>query len=307
MKKLLVCLSVACLLFASCTPVPDPDNKNTTTNQESNNQNSDQKNDEKGKEEDKGDKEEEKVEFKIEGVDEYSIWEKSEDGKTITLKTGEGAPSKTNGDEYDYEPEYTLSGDFEGQIVTTTKGTVLKLNGANLSNKDAPVISAPLKVEIKTEKDTVNTITTTGTKNGGSKTGAITGEKKVEIGGAGTLTVAGNVRHGIRGNEVEIKGSGTITVSGTIGGSAINCNIFTVGEGKTFTLNLKDSSNGVKADKSISIESGTFNLSNLSTGFKTDTFEDDGKAHYIKIEGATVDFSTIPEENRIVTDPPAES
>ncbi|MCQ2584001.1 MAG: carbohydrate-binding domain-containing protein [Treponema sp.] len=271
MKKLLVCLTAACLLFASCTPVPDPDNKNTATNQESNNQNQNQGNENNN---DDPVPEPEKREFKIEGADEYSLVEISEDGKTITLKTGEGAPAQENGDPY--EPEYTLSGDFEGQIVTTTKGTVLKLNGANLSNKDAPVISAPLKVEIKTLKDTENTITTTGTKDENNKTGAITGEKKVEIGGAGLLTVSGNVKHGIRGNEVEIKGSGTITVSATDVGSAINCNKFTVealnkdDEPHSFTANLKDSSNGVKADKSISIGSGTFKLSNLKTGFKTD-------------------------------------
>lgn len=264
MKKLLVCLTAACLLFASCTPVPDPENKNQASNAENNNQTTGQQ-DEKGDEE----SETEKSEFKIEGADEYSLWEKSEDGKTITLKTGEGAAE-------DYIPEYTLSGDFAGQIISTIKGTVLKLNGVKLTNKDAPVISAPLKIEIKTLKDTENTITTTGTKDENNKTGAITGEKKVEIGGSGTLIVAGNIRHGIKGKEAELKGSGIITVSATDVGSAINCNIFTVealnsdGVPHSFTANLKDSANGVKADENIDISSGTFNLTNLETGFKTD-------------------------------------
>ena len=86
MKKLLVCLTAACLLFASCIPVPDPENKNQASNTETNNQTTGQQ-DENGDEE----SETEKSEFKIEGADEYSLWEKSEDGKTITLKTGEGA------------------------------------------------------------------------------------------------------------------------------------------------------------------------------------------------------------------------
>lgn len=264
MKKLLVCLTAACLLFASCIPVPDPENKNQASNTETNNQTTGQQG-ENGDEE----SEAEKSEFKIEGADKYSLWEKSEDGKTITLKTGEGAAEN-------YVPEYTLSGDFAGQIISTIKGTVLKLNGVKLTNKDAPVISAPLKIEIKTLKDTENTITTTGTKDKNNKTGAITGEKKVEIGGSGTLIVAGNIRHGIKGKEVELKGSGIITVSATDVGSAINCNTFTVealnsdGVPHSFTANLKDSANGVKADKNIDILSGTFNLTNLETGFKTD-------------------------------------
>lgn len=264
MKKLLVCLTAACLLFASCIPVPDPENKNQASNTEKNNQTTGQQ-DENGDEE----SETEKSEFKIEGADEYSLWEKSEDGKTITLIKGEGAAE-------DYVPEYTLSGDFAGQIISTIKGTVLKLNGVKLTNKDASVISAPLKIEIKTLKDTENTITTTGTKNENNKTGAITGEKKVEIGGSGTLIVAGNIRHGIKGKEVELKGSGIITVSATDVGSAINCNTFIVkalnsdGVPHSFTANLKDSSNGVKADENINISSGTFNLTNLKTGFKTD-------------------------------------
>lgn len=38
MKKLLVCLTAACMLFASCIPVPDPENKNPASNTETNNQ-----------------------------------------------------------------------------------------------------------------------------------------------------------------------------------------------------------------------------------------------------------------------------
>jgi len=215
--------------------------------------------------------------FKIEGADEASTY--TQEGNVITL-TEKGTP------------EYTLSGPFEGQIVVKAKGTVLKLNGVTLTNKDKPAIQADLKVEIKTVENTKNVIKTTGEANKENKIGAINGEKAVEIGGSGELEVSGSVYHGIKADDCEVKGSGKITVSGTDKGSAINCNNFNVKADKTFTLNLKDSKTGIKADKNITILSGTFNLSNLGTGFKTDKFADDGKTHKIEISSnATVNYA----------------
>ena len=288
MKKLLVCLTAACLLFASCTPVPDPENKNPASNTEKNNQTT-------GQQDENGDEESEVISdklpegFTLEGKDGATFFYSAKN-KTITLSETEAS-------------EYTLSGNFEGQIVVKADDTVINLNNANLSNTDAPVIISDFKFEVSAKKDSTNTITTTGNINSENKIGAVTGEKRIKIGGGGTLDISCSVYHGVKSKKtVEVKGGGIFTISGTIEGSAINCDNFEVEADRTFTLNLKDSKNGVKADKNINILSGTFNLTNLKTGFKTDKFKDDGENHYINIEGATVDHSTITDTKFILTD-----
>ena len=288
MKKLLVCLTAACLLFAPCTPVPDPENKNPASNTEKNNQTT-------GQQDENGDEESEVISdklpegFTLEGKDGATFFYSAKN-KTITLSETEAS-------------EYTLSGNFEGQIVVKADDTVINLNNANLSNTDAPVIISDFKFEVSAKKDSTNTITTTGNINSENKIGAVTGEKRIKIGGGGTLDISCSVYHGVKSKKtVEVKGGGIFTISGTIEGSAINCDNFEVEADRTFTLNLKDSKNGVKADKNINILSGTFNLTNLKTGFKTDKFKDDGENHYINIEGATVDHSTITDTKFILTD-----
>lgn len=310
MKKLLVCLTAACLLFASCTPVPDPDNKNTTNNTETNDQTSDQQGDkgENTPEETPQITSDELPEgFTLEGKDGATFFYSAKN-KTITLSETEAS-------------EYTLSGDFEGQIVVKADDTIINLNNANLSNTDAPVIISDFKFEVSAKKGSTNTINTTGNINSENKIGAITGEKRIKIGGGGTLDISCSVYHGIKSEKtVEIKGSGTFTVSGTMDGSAINCDNFEVETDRTFTLNLKDSKNGIKADESINIESGTFNLSNISkTGFKTDTKKDDAKKegydpekpiiHKIHISSdAKVEYGDVPKKADSETvDIPAES
>ena len=298
MKKLLVCLTAACLLFTSCIPVPDPENKTPASNTETNNQTT-------GQQGENGDEESEVISdklpegFTLEGKDGATFFYSAKN-KTITLSETEAS-------------EYTLSGNFEGQIVVKADDTVINLNNANLSNTDAPVIISDFKFEVSAKKDSTNTITTTGNINSENKIGAVTGEKRIKIGGGGTLDISCSVYHGVKSKKtVEVKGGGIFTISGTIEGSAINCDNFEVEADRTFTLNLKDSKNGVKADKNINILSGTFNLKNLKTGFKTDKFKDDGENHYINIEGATVDHSTITDTKFILTDtdpvtPPVES
>lgn len=233
--------------------------------------------------------------FKIEkdnGFD-YTI-----EGNVITLSA--------DGTE-DNVPEYTLSGDFEGKIIVKSKGTVLNLNGVTLTNAGEPVIEAELKVVIEAKAGTTNTISTTGDYDENSKSGAINGKKKVEIGGSGTLIVSGTVCHGIKGKEVEVKGSGNFTVSGNKKGSAINCNEFTVKTEKTFTLNIQNSKNGIKADGNITIASGTFNLKNLTTGFKTDKAKAEETPHSISVTGATVNFESDVTKHYDSDNVPAES
>ncbi len=177
--------------------------------------------------------------------------------------------------------EYIISGTYEGQLKNTVKGTVFKLDGFEITNENGPAIYGELKTEVSATENSENSIT-------GAGDAAFLCEKGVEIGGSGKLNFKGTGKHGIKGSSVEVKGSGTFTVEGTADGSAINCNEFQVKEDKAFTLNLLNSKNGIKADNTIEIASGSFNFTDCKTCLKTDTSEDDPENdHYIKLSGGT--------------------
>ena len=218
-----------------------------------------------------------------------------EEAKTITFEPAEE------------KVEYTLSGSFEGQIINKTKNTVFILNSVSLSNTDGlPAVYGEAKIEIKAGKDTENTITVSGTPaDSKAKFGAILCEGAIEIGGSGKLSVTCECEkgHGIKASKIELKGSGTYTFDGGSDASAANCNKFIVEEEKSFTATFKDSKNGIKADETITIASGTFNFVNITTSkkkgtaLKTDTTADDAKdgkepaEHYIHLDGGSFTFT----------------
>lgn len=182
---------------------------------------------------------------------------------------------------------YTLSGYFNGQIINRTKNTILKLNGAYLENSNGePAIFGEAKTEISSAKETVNYIISSGRNE--SKTAALQCKKNLVIGGSGTTCILGNVYHAVKADEIKLKGSGTFYAQGTKKGAAINCQSLTVEKDKTFTAYIMNSKNGVKADGTINIQSGEFYLSNLETGFKTNTIKDLPKEeHGITLSGGT--------------------
>ena len=182
---------------------------------------------------------------------------------------------------------YTLSGYFNGQIINRTKNTILKLNGAYLENTNGePAIFSEAKIEISSAKETVNYLISSGRNE--SKTAALQCKKNLVIGGSGTTCIQGNVYHAVKADEIKLKGSGTFYAQGTKKGAAINCQSLTVEKDKTFTAYLMNSKNGVKADGTINIQSGEFYLSNLETGFKTNTIKDLPKEeHGITLSGGT--------------------
>ncbi len=213
----------------------------------------------------------------------------SEDGKTITLQ-----PEET-------DVKYTITGEFEGQIINKTEGTVIILKNANLKNSEGkPVILGELKTEIKSEEGTENTISATGIGEN-DKWGALHCEKGLKIGGSGKCTISNENAHGVKASKVELKGSGNFTFDGGDDSSGINCNKFTVendseGNPRTFTAIFKDSKNGIKADETISITSGTFKFENITkVALKTDTSADDNegetKEHKITLEGGAFTFT----------------
>lgn len=197
-------------------------------------------------------------------------------------------------------PEFTISGNFNGQIINLTKGSVLVLEDANLENNGKSVIFSEKKFELSAKKGTVNTIKATGKpideKTGEEeKTGAVRCEKKLEIGGKGTLTIESSFFHGIKADTVEVKGGVNLSIKGTgADGSCINCEVFTVEEGKSFTVNFAGFKHAIKADDYIEIASGTFILADdIQVAFKTESVETDGKTtHHITISGGSLSVAS---------------
>ena len=206
----------------------------------------------------------------------------SDSSVKITKNSIEIAPS-TEG------VEYTISGYFNGQIVNKTKNTVLRLNNAYLENTSGkPVIFGEAKTEILTVRDTKNYIVSQGLGDPKSKTAAILCKKNLELGGTGTLYVAGRVYHAVKADDVKIKGDGELYFQGTKNGSCINCDNFLVEKDKNFKAYLINSKNAVKADYTILIQSGNFFLYDCDRVFKTDTNADDPNSpHSITLSGGT--------------------
>jgi len=183
--------------------------------------------------------------------------------------------------------EYVISGYFNGQIVNKTKNTVIKLKNAYLENVSGePAIYGEAKTEISSVSGTTNYIVSKGTNL--AKVGAVHCKKNLEIGGSGTLYIKGDVYHAVKADDVKLKGRGTLYAQGTGKGSAINCHLLLAEKDKAFTAYLINSKNGVKADYSISIASGTLHLYDNVVALKTDTVEDNpAEKHSIVLSGGT--------------------
>lgn len=256
--KTLCCASLAALLFASCSDSGSSDDSTSDPN----------------------------------AID-YTT-PKADYGTTYSIEPSvdadeDGVITITNNTET--EVTYTISGYFKGQIHVTGEDVQIALKNAYLENEGAPVILADLSTDISFKKDTVNYIVETGTTE--EKTGAIFSDsKKIKIGGKGTGYIVGNITNAIKADKVEFKGEGIYKLQGTSDGSAVNCNEFSVEADRTFTAYLLCSKNGIKADETITINSGTFNFINNKTALKTDTKEDDGAdIHAITINGGTFTLS----------------
>ncbi len=184
--------------------------------------------------------------------------------------------------------EYVISGYFSGQIVNKTKNTVIKLKNAYLeATHGEPAIFGEAKTEISSVNGTANYIVSRGTSV--AKIGAVHCKKNLEIGGSGTLYIKGDVYHAIKADDIKLKGSGTLYAQGTKKGSAINCHSLLAEKDKNFTAYLINSKNGIKADNSISIASGTLHLYDNNIALKTDTVEDTpGESHSITLSGGSI-------------------
>ncbi len=165
---------------------------------------------------------------------------------------------------------YTISGYFDGQIVVGTKNTVIKLSNAFLENTSGQAaLKCEAKAEVSSVKDSVNYIISRG--RGFANKGALQARRGLVLGGSGSLYIKGGTCHGIEADEVKIKGSGILMAEGTKRGSALCCNKLTVEPEKTFTAFFINAKNGIKADLSMNIASGTFFIYDNETALKSDS------------------------------------
>lgn len=180
---------------------------------------------------------------------------------------------------------YTLSGYFCGQIIVSSKNTVLKLDNAYIENPfGKSAIKCKTKTEISSVGGSVNYIVSKGRSY--ERQGALHSQKGVVIGGSGTLYVKGNVCHAVEATDVKLKGSGNCFFEGSKKGSAICCENFFVDEDKNFSCYLLNSKNGIKADQTINIASGNFYIQGNSVALKTENhMSQPKKNHFIKISG----------------------
>ncbi len=174
----------------------------------------------------------------------------------------------------DDETEYSISGKLIGKIVVAKEGMIVLNNAYIENNQQDCAISFEAKCELKIQEKTVNYIISNGESK--EKVAALQG-KDLEIGGKGDLYVKGAVCHGVKAKDLEIKGSGNFYFEGTKDGSAINCKSFKVKNEKTFSAYFLNSKNGIKADESIEISSGTFYFNNNNKDLKVDAIKEEDK------------------------------
>ena len=159
------------------------------------------------------------------------------DGSTIRI-TGSGT--------------YILSGSRSGMVeVNTTEKVKLKLNGVKISNPDGPAIlcTDAKRLTITLIEGTYNELTD----GGGAHDGTITSNDTLEIKGAGTLRVNGNVGHGISSDDDIIIKNGDITVNAAKSGLMANDDITVTGG----TLHITGQTNGMKSKGTVHIEGGS--------------------------------------------------
>lgn len=212
-------------------------------------------------------------------------------GNTITIEPADG--SVTFGkNEIIIAPQaenqtYTVSGYYNGQIISKTKNTIIRLNNAYL---ESTLGKAALKCTAKTEISAVNGTTNYIVADGKSfsRNAALQGKKDLVIGGSGILNVKGDIYHAVEADDVKIKGSGTFMFEGTRKGSAISCQTFTAEEDKTFSCFVLNSRNGIKAEDMILIKSGNFYFYDNALALKTSLSKSHkSKPRQITLRGGT--------------------
>jgi len=179
--------------------------------------------------------------------------------QVITLQNGKNQTIKNGG-------YYTITGSTKnaGVVVDTTEKVYIELAGVSIKNTNGPAIQVENAQEITlTLRDgTVNTVS-----DGGSSefNAAIFSNDTLIIEGEGTLTVTGNVEHGIESDDDVIINSGNIIISAKNDGMHVNNNI-TANGGE---ITVKSAVEGLESKGDIVINNGSLSIACTDDGINT--------------------------------------
>lgn len=213
-------------------------------------------------------------------------FEFTERDKEGTYDSADVVSGNDNGDVYQITAAgtYILSGDYTDKIITVEAGENDKiqivLDNANIINSKGPAvyIKSADKVFITLKEGTSNTISDGSDyeliENESTIDGAIFSRADLTINGSGSLTVNGNLKHGIVSKDDLVITGGSITVSSeNVGLNGKDCVKIS-----SATVNITAGSDGIRSDNAedaakgyVYIESGTITIDAANDGIQAET------------------------------------
>lgn len=185
----------------------------------------------------------------------------------------------------------TQGGDFEvmgtlkgGSIYINSEDKVkLRLSGASITSADGPAIyfANAKKAFITITEDTENYLTDSSNYTDEDADGALFSNDDLEIKGAGTLTVTGNYKHGIAGDDDVVIENGTLNIQSLEHGIKANDLLQVMGGELTITAKT---GKGMKAGQELIIDAGTLNI----TSEQSEAIESKGT---LTINGGTLNLT----------------
>ncbi len=162
----------------------------------------------------------------------------------------------------DFEVSGTLS---DGMIYINSDDKVkLRLSGASITNNDGPAIyfDNAEKAFITITEGTENTLTDGKTYSDENADGALFSNDDLEIKGGGKLTISGNYKHGIAGDDDVAIENGTITITSYEHGIKANDKLWVSGGEITA---VSETGKPMKAGVEVLIDGGTLNLTSTQS------------------------------------------
>ena len=162
----------------------------------------------------------------------------------------------------DFEVSGTLS---DGMIYINSDDKVkLRLSGASITNNDGPAIyfDNAEKAFITITEGTENTLSDGKTYSDENADGALFSNDDLEIKGGGKLTISGNYKHAIAGDDDVAIENGTISISSYEHGIKANDKLWVSGGEITA---VSETGKPMKAGAEVLIDGGTLNLTSTQS------------------------------------------
>ena len=198
--------------------------------------------------------------------------------------TGQGIQTKGTTITITEGGDFTVTGSAaEGMIYVDTEDKVkLRLSGMSLSNDDGPAIyfQNTEKALITVTEGTENYLEDGATYHDQEAKAALFSNDDIEIKGNGTLTITGNYKHGIAGDDdIKIENA-VLNITSVSDGIHAN-NTFHMTGG---TINVAAGSDGIQAEEDMIIDGGIILISECEEGLESGTT--------MTFNGGTVDITS---------------